>query len=1035
MPKSRRHTIASLKFFCFLLFLDLLSAPLLHAGVLVFSEAGFPTSGSETIGRAALAEALGPDVTFGGLDALNHGSLRRADLLVLPYGSSVPITAWPAIHAYLQRGGNLLIIGGQPLQVPVDGAAGDFHEEAAQQTYSRVVGFENTYALPPFSGGKFQWRDDYSSLPNLEVRAKTFYAVEGYLDGLGYMVNPGGDRVAAPVIVSDHLRGPMRGARIVVLDFDPVAGYWESPDGIRLIGTAAAYARVGATSFRIEAQYAALRPGESPNLTLHLQRPGAAILQATARVTLLKGTRLIDAATVELHGNGNADAAEATIPFNKPLSPGFYEVHAALTFGGKKREFYANGFRVEELSNLERGPALGVNGDFLTRGGIPWFPVGTNYFSTESDGWDFSGPRNELVWERDFAAMERHGVTFVRTGVWMPNASFIDPSGGVNKRFLRNVEGFLEAAQDHNIAVNFTLYGMIPKVGPQSKNSWQQPQDGKGSVQPNPYLDPKIIGAEHQYVLSVVRHFAMVPFLSYDLINEPSFSNPRLIFHGNVPNGDPAEVAAWHQWLKARYGQLAKLADAWRVPVGTFQSFDMVPLPAEKDMNYSRYGNPDEVRALDYNLFAQAMFSRWVNGMVKAIRSTGSNQLIDVGQDEGGVTDRLLNQFYATSGVSFTTNHTYWQDDALLWDSVAAKHPGTPQITGETGYQPVWSADGDWRYNELSGIGLEERKWVLGFAAGASGALQWDWDREGDFGIERSDGSAKLWENMLRDLGQFAQAAQPYATAWIRPKVAIVLPQSLQLSVYKSTALEAQQTAVRVLYNWDHTPAYAVGSYQIDTMGNPKLIILPSPYGLTDEAWSALERHVQDGAVLLIDGPFDGDAHLHPTDRADKVGLHYNTVPLQIRDQTFRWAGKPMPLIYGGMKTTTLSRALMPGGKEWAELRLGKGRILFSALPLELNDRLDSVAAVYRYAIEAAGVTPAYTTDVTDPGLLICPTLLPNATLYALTSETNNTAVEFRDARSGKTFTGILQPGRASLLMIGTDGRVIAQYHWHAGTN
>lgn len=1036
MNESQRLSTFHFGSVCLLLFLGLLSTVPLHASVVVFSEAGFPTSGSQPIEREVLTAALGSDVTFAGVDALNHGSLQAADLLVLPYGSSMPVAAWPAIYSYLQHGGNLLVIGGQPLQVPVEGSAGAFKAEKEQQTYSRVLGFENTYAIPPLTDEtRFEWRDGYGFLPKVAVRAQRFFAVEGRLNGVGYMVDADGDRVAAPVIVSDHLRGPMRGARIVALDFDPVAGYWESTDGKSLIGAVAAYARAGATSFNIETQYAALRPGEIPVLTLHLQRTDAAGLQATAHVRLLEGTREINSATVQLHGTAKSGDANAAIPFNKPLEVGFYKVEATLAFGGKTREFYANGFRVENLSTLEQGPSLGVNGDFLTRGGTPWFPVGTNYFSTEAGGWDFSGPRNELVWDRDFAAMERHGVTFVRTGVWMPNVSFVDASGGVNKRFLRNVEGFLAAAQAHNIAVNFTFYGMIPKVGPQPTKDWQQPQNGAGPVQPNPYLDANMIRAEHAYILSVVRPFVHVPFLSYDLINEPSFSNPRLIFHGNVPNGDPAELAAWHEWLKLKYGQIAKLADAWRVPAETLKSFDLVPLPTERDMHFSRYGNADEVRAFDYNLFAQAMFSKWVHGMVEAIRSTGSTQLVNVGQDEGGVTDRLLNQFYATSGVSFTTNHTYWQDDALLWDSVAAKYPGKPQITGETGYQPVWSADGEWRYNELTGIGLEERKWALGFAAGSSGALQWDWDREGDFGIERSDGSAKLWENMMRDMGQFAKDAQSYATAWIRPQVAVVLPQPLQLSVYNSTALEAQQTAVRVLYNWDHTPAYAVGSYQMDTMGDPKLIILPSAYGLTDEAWSALQQHVRNGAVLLISGPFDGDAHLHSTDRAAKIGLGYTSVPLQIREQMFRWAGEPLPLTYGGMKTTTLNRAEMPGEEQWAEITLGKGKIFFSALPLELNDHLDSLAAVYRYAIKAADVSPEYTTTMTDPGLLICPTLLPDATLYVLTSETNNTAVEFRDGRSRKTFTGTLEPGRAALLMVGTDGRLLAQYHWQSSSN
>ena len=71
--------------------------------------------------------------------------------------------------------------------------------------------------------------------------------------------------------------------------------------------------------------------------------------------------------------------------------------------------------------------------------------------------------------------------------------------------------------------------------------------------------------------------------------------------------------------------------------------------------------------------------------MVPAIRNAGSTQLIDVGQDEGGVTNRVLNQFYADAGLSFTTKHTYWEDDSLLWDSVAAKVVGMPNITGRRG--------------------------------------------------------------------------------------------------------------------------------------------------------------------------------------------------------------------------------------------------------------------------------------------------------------------------------------------------------------
>jgi hypothetical protein len=308
-----------------------------------------------------------------------------------------------------------------------------------------------------------------------------------------------------------------------------------------------------------------------------------------------------------------------------------------------------------------------------------------------------------------------------------------------------------------------------------------------------------------------------------------------------------------------------------------------------------------------------------------------------VGQDEGGVTNRLLNQFYATAGVNFTTNHTYWSDDALLWDSLAAKRPGLPNIAGETGYQPAWDADGAWRYDELTGTPLEERKWALGFAAGSSGAMQWDWDREADFGMQRSDGSARKWEAMMRDLGSFAKAAEPQATGLILPEIAIVLPQSLQLSVLNAQALSAQQTAVRVLYGQNRVEAYAVGEYQTDTLGTPRLIIVPSAYGLTAKAWADIEVRVLAGAVLLLSGPFAGDEHLHNTDRAKAIGLPAELTELHLRDNTLDLPSGKAPLRYEGLRTTVLDRATLPDDKTWIELPSGSGKILFSAFPLELN--------------------------------------------------------------------------------------------------
>jgi hypothetical protein len=1023
------------------------------AKVVVFWQPGFPAVASQPVSRETLVKAFdGMAPVFSGLDQIKDPTaFSGADLLVLPYGSAAPADAWGAILTYLRSGGNLLVLGGQPLRVPVTQVDGKFVEGRPQDTYARELGLEHTYEVPVTEGARFAWRAGYSFLPALAVRARRFFTVEGRLIGLGYMVDPTGVEVAAPSIVMNRESSGLGcgeggrdgasvagGGRVVMLDFEPEPGYWASADGVGLIRQSAEYARQGATEFSLEMAFSAVKPGETPQVIVHLrnaQRERMGVpLGGEVRIELLSGDRVLQTQRVPVVAGQEIHADI------EPQTRGFFTVRGVFEEGGQPREVYQNAFWVEDESLLRSGPTLGVAGDFLARDGKPFFAMGTNYFTTEDDGWDFGGPRNAWIWEKDFAEMARHGVNFVRTGVWMPYLTFLDPvSGAAQERFPRNLTAYLLCARQHNIAVNFTFYAFMPRPGvgltkqPERRDCGAAPPAADSTPPPsgpNPYLDPAAIRAELKYVLSVVERFKNVPWLCWDLINEPSFSNPDRLWKGNTPNGDPAELAAWRKWLAGKYGNLGALASAWAVTPAELQSFEAIPLPARTELVFSRIDNTRELRALDYNLFAQASFTGWVRTMVTAIHGTGSKQLVNVGQDEGGVSDRVLNQFYAAGGVSFTTNHTYWHDDALLWDSVASKRPGVPNIVGESGYQPVWNTDGSWRYDELLGIPILERKWALGFAAANSGAVQWDWAREPDFGMKRSDGSAKLWEDMMRDMGLFAEKAAPWATDVVQPQVAIVLPQSLQLSVRNADALEAQQKCVRALYQYARAEAYAVGEYQIELLGNPKLIVLPSPRVLTATAWDAIRGKVEGGATLLVSGAFDGDAFFHPTGRQDAIGLPFETEPLMLRENLLQWPDHEARLTFGGDKTTFLDRAVLPGGATWAERSLGKGRVLFSPLPLELNDNMEAIGDVYRYALKVAGVEPTYSTAVVDPGILICPTRYPKATLYVLTSESPRQQVTFRDAASGHTFTGGLDAGRAALLLVGQDGNLLATYNW-----
>jgi hypothetical protein len=108
----------------------------LQAKVVVFWQPGFPTVASKPVDRASLDKALlGQEPVF--VDEVSLAALEtlaNTDLLVLPYGSAVPVEAWRHITRYLDEGGNLLVIGGQPLRVPVTLVNGQYIAGSPQDT-------------------------------------------------------------------------------------------------------------------------------------------------------------------------------------------------------------------------------------------------------------------------------------------------------------------------------------------------------------------------------------------------------------------------------------------------------------------------------------------------------------------------------------------------------------------------------------------------------------------------------------------------------------------------------------------------------------------------------------------------------------------------------------------------------------------------------------------------------------------------------------------------------------------------------------
>lgn len=996
--------------------------------IVVFYEKGFPSVDNGVISRESLEKAFAQaDARFVNLDELKS-NLHTGDLLVLPFGSAFPADAWDAIRDHLNHG-NLLILGGRPLYVPVYHDSGGWRTENAQNTYSHNLGIMYSYAVTEHGPWKLKWDEDAPFFHEASLNPRQVFANAGFgwrYRGVGFLVDTQGDRLAAPIVADDAVGRAQPARRAVFLSFDSESSYWASGDGIELMREAAAYASQGGVRIWLDIQQLTVDQGGHVSGAVDVLRNGE---PAKLTLEIMSGSKVIESRTTSC-GNSLHEEIGLHSPLNKP---GLYLVRATLSHGDTAFDRYTSGVEVRDEELLESGDKLSAGRDYFLRDGKPYLMTGTNYFSTDPNTSDFfvggSLGGNAYVWERDFTEMERQGITVVRTGTWLNRARYLDEvTGAADERLLRAVEAYLDAAARHHMQVIFTLFAFDPQVELQQGQGQEGDMLGPGS---NPYLDPVAVDAETEYVKTIASRFSSVPFLSFDLINEPSFSNPKMIWKGNSPNGDPNELAAWHEWLQKRYVSIDTLASAWHVSPAELGNFENVPVPAATDMELSRYGNTTTIRALDFNLFAQDAFIKWTDTIIQAIRSTGSKQLVTVGQDEGGVVDRVLAQFWANSDVDFTVNHTWWHDDALLWSSMASKTTFKPNLIEETGPQPVWNMDGRWRWDDAGGTGLIERKLVLGFAGGNAGTIQWDWSRSDDFGLLRRDGSYKDWMLVMRGLGTFAHDAESYATSVEQPEIAIVFPQSLQLSPFGKFSILAQGNAVRALYQHARGSAFVVGEYQLSQMPPAKLIIVPSPWILTTKAWDVLMDKASSGATVLISGRADADEHwLADPSRTKSWDVHYSYEDLTSREAELRWPGDSARLSYPDDITTYLQRGVLSGDNTFLDIPVGRGHLFYFALPLELSTQLDAVGRIYKYAMDKAGITAPYTTTCDDPGILICPTRLPDATLYVLTSESSNDSmVSFHDNLSGANVRINISPGRAALLLVDRNGNIKATYN------
>ncbi|SFB54575.1 Beta-galactosidase [Cohnella sp. OV330] len=1033
--------------------------------IIVFYDPAFPGAPALTeeearlIGVVANAEELGE-------------RLRRADggSFVSLHAPYFPVGAWEDILAYLKRGGGLLSAGGAPFRKPVLRKDGAWHVQAEQTAYHRqlrihemlrvsadpVARHASHADIPLFAGQEalLDVTDTWNLVPHVSRASDLPHQMgsAGPMDAHVYALLRGmsadGRERSAPVVLWENTKGDFAGSRWLFVN-QPLGDAFAARGGWAALAGWARFCARGVTELWLKPSYAVYEAHERPLLTLQAQalgRGGAAGGESVNAADRGKQKWTFDL-RVEREAKGQDGAEEPfrltlskkvgreldvwRIPVPTDVQNGFYRVSCRAESEDGEVRYLRQGFWGADPDLLAEGTPIRAGRDYFEQDGRPLPIVGMTYMTSDVAR-KFLFLPNVSVWDRDMAQMRRAGINWIRTGIWTAYRNIMQVDGHVSEDALRAIDAFLLTAKKHGLQVTFTFFSFTPET-------WEGV---------NPYLDPRSVEAQKRFIRSIVSRHRETKHVDWDLINEPSMFDPVRIFSdGPRSSRDPFERGAFAEWLERRHGTIARLRERWSMTPGELPDFASAEIPEPEQINFDvqdMHSGKKGTRWLDYALFSMDMHNRWASQLVAAIKDVCPDHLVTVGQDEALGAQRPSPFFYGKA-VDYTTVHSWWLNDQLLWDGVFAKTADKPNVVQETGIMYVETPEGLAKRSEQELKAMLERKYAYAFAAGGAGAIQWIWNtnfymdnaNESHIGALRADGTEKPEADVSYDFGAFMEKTRDLFKGRELEGVAVVFPYSNDLSNRK-LAFDATTKLTRVLSYELNVPFRGVSEYDLKPLLDEpaKLIVLPSAHNVDDAAFAQLLDIVgRTGATLLVTGPAGLDAYWRHTDRlAETLGARK---PANVvREERLAVRGKRYAVSYGSRRIAQVAKEVPAdgagsGADVVVDVFYGIGRILWCPLPVELNERSEPIAALYAHALETAGYKPALEwLDGGDlPGVYGRKLSFADGALYVFVSEyAYDTPIRVKDASTGATYSFLLERERSVLFSVDREGRATAVY-------
>ncbi|WP_325050184.1 beta-galactosidase [Cohnella faecalis] len=969
-----------------------------------------------------------------------------------------PKSAWTSIVAYLKRGGGLISFGGAPFKQPVRQGAedGGWVIEPEQTAYHQQLHIHETLKvngssawllrasdeIPLLDNAKdlFDSGDSWNLVPHVTKSADLPHQMgsAGPMDARIYpllkAVSADGRERAAPVVLWEHVGGPYAGGRWMFVN-EPLSERFAAGGGAGFLHEWAAFCAGGVTELWIKPNYASYASGEQPMLTFQSQRicsaeassVGPAPVDWTFQIVIDREDRSGQSWQFKYMAEVTGELDISRIPITLELRPGFYKVICKAESSTGEVRFLRQGFWGMDESLLKEGSPIVCGKDYFWKDGEPLPVVGMTYMTSDVAR-KFLFLPNVDAWNRDMAHMRKAGINWIRTGIWTAYRNVMQVDGHASEEVLRAIDAFLQTARKHDLHVTFTFFSFTPET-------WE------GG---NPYLDPRSVNAQKRFIRSIVTRHSNTSGVDWDLINEPSMFDPARIFASGPRSGrDAVERAAFVEWLRKRHGRVELLQERWNMTPDELPDFAATELPEPEDINFDvqdMHQAKKGTRWLDYSLFSMEMLNRWAKELYATIKEACPTHAVTIGQDEALGAQRPSPFFYGEA-VDYTTVHTWWLNDHLVWSGAFAKTADKPSLVQETGIMYVETPDGRAKRSEAELHHMLERKYAYSFATGGAGAIQWIWNtnfymnnaNESHIGALRADGTEKPEASVSYDFGRFMNDIRGLLKERVREQTAVVFPYSNDLS-NRRLAFDATTTASRVLAYDLKLPFRAVSEYDVTPLAKEpaKLVIFPSPHNIDDDALNCLLDVVSEtGAVLLLTGPAGLDAYWRKSGRLTEL-LGSRELANVRREERLELDGGFYPVSFGARRIAEASKEIgLSGSSSLVSVPIGRGKLLWSPLPVELNDRQSTVAALYRHAADLAGcvVELEWIRGGDLPGIYGRKLSFRDGALYVFISESGDDAdIEIKDIVTGCGYAFRAESERAVLFAVDRSGKLLSVF-------